>query len=794
MVGGLLTGALSGCVPAGFGTQAPVATAPVDTTPARPAWEAPASAAVPRSSDEGTARLVRLAEVWHAVRWFHPGVVEAPTAWDTAYLRHVDRARAATSDAAFAQAVAAMLAELGDAESGVVGDTARSAPGAGVAPRAAITVTADSLVLARPVTFADDAVPAARALPVHVPQAAVLDLRADSGRVADGMWRSRALQGGDVMVRDGALQPPARRRVSRRGPEAAVGGAEWVLLTSPPPFTDIPSTATPSTATRDTGRLVLVVDDNTVIPAPLFALHAAGRAVFVSTGTGLLRTDAAATHLPIGGGFHARIRREELLLGNGQPVPVRADTVLALEERVGLAPDTTERALAVALEIARGAVRVAPRAVSASSRLLASAPAAIARAAEPPYPSHPERLLGVTQLWGTVRAFNPYLPMADETWDDAFTRALGDAEEAATARAYATALFRLAATLDASQATISVPDHPEFGRRTGQVPFRLRLVDGSPIVVSIDDSASARSGVRVGDEITAIGGEPIDKRFGRLRELVSASNAWSRERQLLRWLESGPALVKATYAVRTDNQRPRDVEFSYAERVDSAAAVRSARRVESLGNGVVRVTLGAANTPLPADVASAAAVIVDARGVTSDESLAWLAGSVLDADEQPFARDERSVLSAPPTAPLRTPELDAARATTRTVRTTPRAPRDAFTGPMAILVDAGTMGEGELIALRLLAGGRSRVLVGTPTAGAVGEVRTLALPGGVRVSFPVAEVRHPDGAFIQRLGLTPSVSARPTVTGVRNGRDEVLEAAQRWITQQLAPPAPLRRR
>ncbi len=793
MVGGLLTGALAGCAPLGFGTQAPVAAAPVDTTPARPAWEAPAAAAVPRSSDEGIARLVRLAEVWHAVRWFHPGVVEAPAAWDTAYLRHVDRARAATSDAAFAQAVAAMLGELGDAETGVVGDTV--VRGVHGALRVAITVTADSLVLARPVTFADDAVPAARALPVQVPgDAAVLDLRADSGRVADGMWRSRAVPGGDVVVRGGALRMPARRSVRRSGPEADGGGAEWTLMTTPPPFTDVPSTATPSTATGDTSRLVVVVDDATIIPAPLFARHAAGRAVFVSTGTGLLRSDAAATHLPIGGGFHARIRLQELLLAGGQPVPARADTVLPLEERVGLAPDTTERALAVALEIARGAMRVAPTSVTASSRLLASAPAAITRGVEPPYPSHPERLLAVTQLWGTVRAFNPYLPMSDETWDDAFTRALGDAEAAANARAYAAVLFRFAATLDASQATITVPDHPEFGRRTGQVPFRLRLVDGSPIVVHIDDSASARSGVRVGDEITAIGGEPIDKRFGRLRELVSASNAWSRERQLLRWLESGPALVKATYAVRTETQRPRDVEFSYAERADSAAAVRSARRVESLSGGVVQVTLGAANTPLPADLASAAAVVVDARGVSSDESLAWLAGSVLDADEVPFARDERSVLSAPPTAPLRTPELDAARATTRTVRTTPRAPRDAFTGPMAILVDAGTMGEGELIALRLLAGGRSRVLVGMPTAGAVGAVRTLALPGGVRVTIPVAEVRHPDGAFIQRLGLTPAVSARPTVTGVRNGRDEVLEAAQRWITQQLAPPAPLRRR
>jgi C-terminal processing protease CtpA/Prc len=127
------------------------------------------------------------------------------------------------------------------------------------------------------------------------------------------------------------------------------------------------------------------------------------------------------------------------------------------------------------------------------------------------------------------------------------------------------------------------------------------------------------------------------------------------------------------------------------------------------------------------------------------------------------------------------------------VRTAPRAPRDAFTGPMAVLVDATTQGEGELIALRLLAGGLSRVLVGTPTAGAVGDVATLRLPGQVQVTFPVHEVRHPDGAFVQRLGLTPSLAVTPTVTAVRNGRDEALEAAQRWIAQQLAPP-PGRRR
>lgn len=803
MVGALLTTSVVGaCTALPFGARAPAPRVPVTEVPRRPSWEAPVPVAVTASTDEGTQRLMRLAEVWHAVRWFHPAVATDPAPWDTAYLRHVERARTAATDEAFADAVQAMLGELADAETRVVRDTMPS--GSTGDALAALQRTGDGLVVARPVAVGENA---RLALPARVPPTvAVLDLRGPL-RGDESEWWLRALDASEYPLPNGTLSAPLRRTVRRAGPDGLRGTARaccasWILTSSP---AVVDAAAADSTRARAgvlpprgrTGEaapsLVVLLNDETRVPSLLFSLHAAGYARLVSTGTGVVHSDARAAHLPLGGGFFARVRLEELLLADGRAVPVRADTVLAAAASASVVPDTLDEAVSVALEMVRG-VLAAPTRMSTPARLAIMPSAGMAPMAAPAYPSHPERLLAVSALWGAARAFNPYLPLADASWDEAFMRALVEVETAATARAFGTALWRFVATFDASQVAIVVPDHPEFGRRTGHVPFRTRLVDRRSLVVSIDDTAAARSGVRVGDEVMAIGGEPVDKRFGRLREFVSASNAWSRDQQLATWFESGPATLRATYQVRGATGAPRDVEFSYADRAGDARALPARRQVESLSGGVVRVRLGEAATPLPADVARANAIIVDARGAASAASHSWLVGSVLDADAQPYARDDRAVLQAPPTVSWRTPELDPERATIRSERITPSPVGTPFSGPIAILVDANTAGEGELLALRILAGGTRRVLVGEPTAGAVGDVVTMALPGGVQVTFPVSEVRHADGRFIQRLGVTPSVAAAPTVQSVRNGRDEVLEAAQRWITEQLAPPPPIRRR
>jgi C-terminal processing protease CtpA/Prc len=49
------------------------------------------------------------------------------------------------------------------------------------------------------------------------------------------------------------------------------------------------------------------------------------------------------------------------------------------------------------------------------------------------------------------------------------------------------------------------------------------------------------------------------------------------------------------------------------------------------------------------------------------------------------------------------------------------------------------------------------------------------------MGFTGQAVFFPDGRRVQRLGLTPDIEARPTLAGIREGRDEVLEAALRYL-------------
>ena len=73
------------------------------------------------------------------------------------------------------------------------------------------------------------------------------------------------------------------------------------------------------------------------------------------------------------------------------------------------------------------------------------------------------------------------------------------------------------------------------------------------------------------------------------------------------------------------------------------------------------------------------------------------------------------------------------------------------------------------------------VVVGSTTAGADGNVSSFALPGGLSTMISGIGVFYPDKKPTQRIGIVPDVVVRPTVTGIRAGRDEVLEEALRQI-------------
>jgi C-terminal processing protease CtpA/Prc len=76
---------------------------------------------------------------------------------------------------------------------------------------------------------------------------------------------------------------------------------------------------------------------------------------------------------------------------------------------------------------------------------------------------------------------------------------------------------------------------------------------------------------------------------------------------------------------------------------------------------------------------------------------------------------------------------------------------------------------------------RDTKIIGSQTAGADGNVSLIRLPGGIYTYFTGLGVYYPDGGETQRVGIVPDIVVRPTIGGIRSGRDEVLETALDYI-------------
>lgn len=99
-----------------------------------------------------------------------------------------------------------------------------------------------------------------------------------------------------------------------------------------------------------------------------------------------------------------------------------------------------------------------------------------------------------------------------------------------------------------------------------------------------------------------------------------------------------------------------------------------------------------------------------------------------------------------------------------------------YKGKVLILMDENTRSHSEFTIMALEQYPEA-LKVGCQTAAADGNVAWIYLPGGIHTAFTTMGVFYPDGRPTQRVGMVPDIEVRPTIQGIREGRDEVLAAA-----------------
>jgi hypothetical protein len=178
---------------------------------------------------------------------------------------------------------------------------------------------------------------------------------------------------------------------------------------------------------------------------------------------------------------------------------------------------------------------------------------------------------------------------------------------------------------------------------------------------------------------------------------------------------------------------------------------------------------------------AAEAIVFDMRGYPN-HTASSIAARLTDRRRVAVARFDRAVVRA---WQLGRGERRETRSTTSFLQYLPDPVAPTYRGLTVMLIDERAISQAEHMGLFLRAANGTR-FVGTPTAGANGDVTWFSLPGGVRVSLTGQSVCWPDGAALQRCGLQPDVWVAPTVAGIRAGRDEVLERALQWLRDQRA--------
>lgn len=107
----------------------------------------------------------------------------------------------------------------------------------------------------------------------------------------------------------------------------------------------------------------------------------------------------------------------------------------------------------------------------------------------------------------------------------------------------------------------------------------------------------------------------------------------------------------------------------------------------------------------------------------------------------------------------------------------PVTPKFKYKGKLIILVNEETQSQAEYSCMILQAAYKDVTIIGSQTAGADGDVTVILLPGGIQTAFSGHGVYYPDGRPTQGIGITPDIEVKPTVKGIKEGKDEVLQRA-----------------
>mgnify|MGYP000303366207 CR=1 FL=1 len=394
------------------------------------------------------------------------------------------------------------------------------------------------------------------------------------------------------------------------------------------------------------------------------------------------------------------------------------------------------------------------------------------------YPDAGVRLLTLYRYWNMIQYYFPDRHLTGTDWNEALATYMDDFVSAKNRDEYALACLKMIVAVDDSHATIGGRAGEVINEIRGQLlpPFACKFIEDQLVITDLfnDLYPGEVSGLKRGDIIVKIDGKDVQRLLEeylplthgsnmpvKLKNIVTPSSGWlikSNDENMMLTVKRGDVIKN----VRTKRVTP---DNSINLRYYTGNKIKEQYKLLDKQTGYIKAQ-GLGNEDLEAAMTimkDTQGIIIDMRGYPSTD-FAYTEINRFKQAETPFAITTEPDMCMPGRFLYADPIKSGGQK------------KDVYKGKLVVIVNELTQSKAEFATMSLSTV-PGAVILGSTTSGADGDISRLNLPGGVKSSFSGLGILYPDGTESQMVGVKIDRVVKPTIQGIKEGRDELLEEA-----------------
>ncbi|PXY01450.1 hypothetical protein DF185_08165 [Marinifilum breve] len=376
------------------------------------------------------------------------------------------------------------------------------------------------------------------------------------------------------------------------------------------------------------------------------------------------------------------------------------------------------------------------------------------------FPSEDYRLLGLVKYWNIIEYFYPYKYLTDQNWNSVLAEMIPKFRNVSNVKDYQNTIRELIVKLDDGHAWVNFSDKwPLY------LPVKVTSINNR-IVISeyFNDSLANQNNLKIGDVVLKVNQIDIENIINEKMNYVSGSNKNQKRinacNAILRG-ESDSVTLTIERAGKVYDVNASRYNFKKFKYYKNRKVIKS-REIHS-DIGYLNMDFIEEN-----DVAKVfklfkakKAIIIDLRNYPN-----FIYRSVskqINSENRIFSK-------------YYSPEITYPGRFKYSYLRTGSKNKKSYKGKVILLVNEKSVSRSEFTAMAFQTADNV-ITVGSQTAGADGDVVKFNYMGGYKTAITGNGVLYPKGEETQRVGVKVDVEVKPTIEGLREGRDEVLEKA-----------------